>query len=396
MQQYMPYDAVPAGAPGARQETTLGTNARMTGALICAVLLVVEIAWTVRDINAVGFHDTVWGWLNLQLPGSKHALLATGGLDGVLVAVLAGAFVCAWRPGAAWAFVTAGLFAAVFRLPALWVFTADWSQGAPLRGRALATGIGFAVAGVALVLLGLLGRQPVLPGGSGVPARPPRRGPAVAGGVVLLLLAAELVGWQLYDLQKYNDEGYPPHLYKHLLTGEGTLSSLLDAPFVWASWVLVVLSVAAAVTAFRGAPLARPLGMAIGGAMFFNAVVALDAWHTEKMLFTFGSLPDSMKSQQVTLVFELVAGLLLFVLFVMRGNRIVRPNSPWNPPGPRYGQPGWGVPPQQAPQGQWPPAPAPGGFGPPPPLPSNYPPGAPPPPPGPPSQPPSDGGRGPR
>ncbi|MEV6011511.1 hypothetical protein AB0M29_32430 [Streptomyces sp. NPDC051976] len=387
MQQYMPNDAVSGGAPGVRRETTLSTNARMAGALICAALLVVEIAWTVRDINAMGFHDTVWGWLNLQLPGTKHALLATGGLDGILVAVIAGAFVCAWRPGAAWAFVTAGLFAALFRIPALWVFTAHWSQGAPLRGRALATGIGFAVAGVALVLLGLLGREPVLPGGSGVAPRPPRRGPALAGGVVLLLLAVELAGWQFYDLQKYNDEGYPPHLYEHLLTGEGTLSSLLDAPFVWASWVLVALSVAAAVAAFRGAPLARPLGMAIGGAMFFNAVVALDAWHTEKMLFKFNQLPDSMKSQQVTLVFELVAGLLLFVLFVVRGNRIVPPNSPWAPQPPRYGQPGWGVPPQQ---------PAPGGFGPPPPLPSNYPPGAPPSPSGPPSQPPGAGGWGPR
>jgi hypothetical protein len=410
-----------AGAAGG----TLAPGARIAGALVCAVLLAVEIAWTVRDVNASGLHDTVWEWLGLKLPGETGGVPATGGLDVVLAVVLAGALVAARRPAASWAFLAAGLFAAAYRVPGTWIFTARWTKGAPLHDRALTTAIVFVVGGVVLMLAALAGRVPAgtagpyggpagAPGASTVPAAGPAPAPgspaagepaapaavpALLGGLLLLVVAMETLGWQAYYVQKYDDPGFPPHLYKHLLTGETTITSLLAAPFAYAAWLTVALAVLAAVLAFRRVPAARPLGLALGLLVLLNGVVDLCSWHTEHLLFK-DHLPDQALAEQGFAVFHVVAGLLLIVLLAQRATApAVPPGVPgWTPQPPPAWQtggqpPAWGSPYQQphVPPGYQVPhqSPGAGAFGPPPELPPNLPPGTPPPPAGPPSGPPA-------
>jgi hypothetical protein len=388
----------------------LTRGARIAGLAVCAVLLAVEIAWAVRDIRAAGLHNTVWMWLELKDPGEIRTTPGTSGLDLVLAGTLVGALVSGRRAAGTWAFAAAGVFALVYRLPGLWVFTADWSKGAPLHDRALTTSVAFVVGGVALALLALLGRErtgapgpaaALAAGQDGEPARP-AAGAAVAGGLLLVALCLETVGWQIYYIQKYDGDGYPAHLYKHLLTGEGTLSALLDAPGAYAAWATAALALAAAVLAFRKVPAARPLGMAIGLLMVLNGAIDLFGWHHAHMLFKTSDVPDYALAEQGFAVFQIVAGLLLIVLLAQRATAFGGPLPPaWAPQAPPAWQtggrppqpPAWGSPYQQPqpPQGYQVPQQSPGAgtFGPPPELPPNLPPGTPPPPAGPPAGPPS-------
>lgn len=364
-----PRDTGPGGPVAGRGP--LAPGARVAGTLICLVLLGVEIAWVVRDIRAIGFHDTLWTWLGLQLPGAEHGLIATSGLDAVLLVVLIGGLAAARRSSAGWAFVTVGVFAVGYRLSGLWIFTADWADGAPLHDRALATCVAFVVGGLALILIAAAGRRPAgpfAPAGPDAPPAPPRTGPAVVGGLLALAIGLELAGWQFYYVQKYDNPEYQPHLYKHLLTGERTLNALLSAPEAYGAWLTVLIALATAAAAFAKSPAARPLGLALGVTMFLNGVVGLDTWHTEKVLFKSKDLPTYILAQQSFEVFELVAGLLLLALLALRGAprpTTLAPLPPtWAHP---TAPPAWGYPPQ-------PPTTPNGTFGPPPNLPPNLPP----------------------
>ncbi|MFJ5609543.1 hypothetical protein ACIQCJ_09170 [Streptomyces sp. NPDC093221] len=443
MQQQSPYGQgsgfTPPGPVGPR---TLAPGARIAGALICAVLVAVEIAWTVRDIKHVGFHDTLWAWLGLDHAVYQHALLATAALDGVLLVVLLGALVRSARPAAGWAFVTAGVFAFGYRLPGLWIFQSDWTAGAQMHTRALATAVAFTLGGIALVVIGLAGRRPVRGGApvgdvplSGAPsdtapssgpgAAPvgPRRGAAVAAGVLLVLLAIEGAGWQIFETHKYTTANdFPPHFYRHLLTGEGTLTTLLGMPVAYAGWLRVVFALLVAWVAFAKSAASRALGVAFGFAAVVFCVVALDNWHSYHQLFEFDHLPLYQKSQQVFLVVELAVGLVVLLLLAVPGRSTdgPRPVPAWGPPPQGYGAApgsvpasapgstprsapgsapgsapapgGWGQPPHASPYSQPPQQPpAGGGFGPPPQFPPQSPPGYPPPPPGFPREPGGDG-----
>jgi hypothetical protein len=384
MQQQSPYGQGPGFGPPPPGPRALGPGGRVAGALICAVLLAVEIAWTVRDARAVGFHDTVRLWLGLDSPTLQQALLATGPLDAVLIVVLVGALAWSGRPGAGWAFLTAGIFAFGYRLPGVWIFQSDWTEGAPLHTRALATAIGFSLAGIALVMIALAGRRPA----RGTAPVPSRRAVAVAAGALLVLLAVEQIGWQIFFMHKYTTANhFRPHLYAHLLSGKLTLTSLLAAPGAYAGWLWVVLGLATAAAAFARSPAARPLGIAVAFTAAFSGVLALDYWHARKRLFDFDGMPAYLKTQQITSVAELLVGLAVLVLLAVPG---IRGDSPWpvtgwGPPRQEYGGApspgGWGPssppspysPPPQPPQGP----PTVGGFGPPPPLPPDFPPDGP-------------------
>ncbi|MBM9507747.1 hypothetical protein [Actinacidiphila acididurans] len=444
MQQATPYGTGsgagrdPGSGTGGPGPGTLTAGARVTGALICVVLIGVELAWAIRDFDSAGVHDTLWTWFGLQLPGIRHGLLGTSGLDAVLLVVLVGALAAARRPSAGWAFVTVGLFAVAYRVPGVWIFTSDWARDAPLHDRALSTSVGYVIAGVALIVTGLAGRRPAgavpltgpsdqayssgpagpyqapvgygtpavvaAPAGPGAPPARPRTGAAFVGGLVAVALALELAGWQFYYVQEYHGSGFPPHLYRHLLTGQETITSLLAAPTYYAAWITVVLCLLLAVAAFTRAPLARPLGLAVGATFVLNGVISLDNWHTEKLLFHSG-IPDNYTAQQSFDFVELIFGLLLLGLMGLREPRTAGSSVPpaWGSPtgygdapgqgganpygyggggahgqaagnpsgyGTGYGSSsgGWGGSPQQQPPA------APGGFGPPPNLPPDLPP----------------------
>lgn len=318
--------------PGGERQTTLAPGARIAGALICVVLLGVEIAWSVRDIRDVGLHGTVWRWLQLDPIDYTHGPIATSALDPLLVVLLAGALVASRRSSASGAFATAGIFAVLFRMPGLWEFDADWTRNFSYHDRLLSTSIVFVVLGLGLIVTVLAAQRPaepvdaampVLPGGSpGVPAVRPMAGAAVVAGLLLILLAAETAGWQFYYIHEYGKRGFPPHLYRHLVTGgPGILTSFLDTPPFWQAWVSVPLALFCAAVAFARLPLARPLAMATGLYFALGAVVALDQWHKEDLLFTFDKLSDAMAAQQMFLVLEIAAGLLLMLLAALRGRR---------------------------------------------------------------------------
>jgi hypothetical protein len=215
--------------------------------------------------------------------------------------------------------------------------------------------------------------------GAGAEPGRPRRGAAVAGGLLALALALEITGWQIFYVQKYDDPGFQPHLYKHLITGERAIDSLLAAPPYYASWATVALAVLLAAAAFARAPLARTLGVALGFLVAVNGVLALDTWHTEKLLFKSGE-PTYFTTQQYFLIAELAIGVALVVLLSLKAGAAFPAGRPaWGPqPG------GWGGPPQQPPyrppyqasrqSPQQAPQQPPGAFGPPPNLPPNLPP----------------------
>jgi hypothetical protein len=150
----------------------------------------------------------------------------------------------------------------------------------------------------------------------------------VAGGLLLAALALEAVGWQIYLVQKYSAPGYPPHMYRDLVTGESPLAYMLAAPASYTAWAGAALAAGAAVVAFSRAPLARPLGMAVGFSAALSALAALDTWNAQKALFKTDLLPTYVVAEQSSAVFELVVGLLLLVLFAQRetGAEAVRPS----------------------------------------------------------------------
>ncbi|SDN28803.1 hypothetical protein [Actinacidiphila guanduensis] len=393
--------------------TTPAPGARAAAALLCLALIGVETAWLVRDIHATGFHNTIWRWLQLDLIDPRSVPTTTSITDVVLLVVLVAALAAARRPSAGGAFAAAGLAAVLFRLPGVWIFTADWTRGFPERGRLLATSIAF-VAGGLLLALAAFARVPANGAGAGAAsgagsgggaraaANRPARGPAIAAGVLLVLLAAETVGWQIYFVHTYGGRGYPPHLYRHGLFGDPTtLGALLAPPFAWAGWATVLFAVVAAFAAFRGAPAARPLAMVLGLRVALVGVVALDLWHEEKLLFAGKRLPGTLQAQQWTAVLEIVLGVALIALAVPRANRGPFAGLPplpparnprWGPPQPYDAPPAPPRQPQQPPQSRQPPSaprfppnPPAGGFGPPPPgyppsgpaSPPGYPPGGP-------------------
>lgn len=360
-----------AGVPGGPEvpgtSGALRRPAHVAGLLICLVLFGVELAWAVRDIHAEGLHDTLWSWLRLNDFSTSDTFLTTGAIDLVLLLVLAGVLIAARRATVTWGYATAGIFALAYRLPGLWIFTADWTKGAPMRGRALATAIVFVVGGAALILIALAGRRGMTSTGAGgpapaaapgapasgsppAPASPaaPAAGAAVAGGLLLIVLAVLLVGWEVFFVRKYSDPGYPPHLYKHLLTGETTITSYLAAPAAYGAWATAAVALGTAVAAFRRSPLARPLGVALGFLAFADGVVLLDAWHSAKMLFKTDGMPHWQIADQVSTIVQAVIGLLVMLLLAQRGTARPAPGSvPGQRPGwgPAAQAPGWGAPP---------------------------------------------------
>lgn len=416
-----PYAAAPkfgsGPGPGPSGGTTTAPGARTAGALICVVLLGIEIAWTFRDINVIGFHDTLWRWLGLAplySDGYRHGVPITSALDLVLMVLLVGGLVAARRSSAGGAFVTVGLFAVLYRLPGLWEFTSDWTKYVKYHDRLLSTSIVFVALGVGLLVTASAGRRPAAPVTPGAPTAPggppdvpavrPRKGPAVAAGLLLVVIAVVLVGWQFWFMHEYSGRYYPHGFYKHSITGAPTtVAALLTPPFGWTAWAAVLLALVAAVLAFRQDAVVRPLAMALALYLGLTAVVALDQWHQEHLLFTSHRLPDSMRAEQSFLVLEVLAAVLLIALVALRENplRVPPPSKAGWGPGAGWGYGAQGAPlgrpgpsgPSGAAPGAWggggygyqapgrPPRPEvppqPGAFGPPP----AYPPGNTPPPP---------------
>lgn len=366
------------------QGNVLARGARVAGGIICVVLITAEIIWIGRDIRNVGVKDTFQTWIGRLFAGQEHAPLGTSLTDLILVVVCLGALLAASKPIASGAFVTAGVLTLLYRLPLLWTMTEDSTRGLHLRDRALYTAIGAVLASVALIVIAVAGRRPALSPADGEPPAPPRTGPAVFAGLLLVFLALEIVAWEAYYIHQYTPERVGPFSYWRQFTGEQPNGILLAPPGFWNDWVTGVLCMAAAVQAFARKPVARPLGMALGWALAAYAVFTLDIYDKQKMLFKFSDLPTSVVLQQLTSVAEIVAGLLVILLLALRGSAPQAPAGAWGPPAGQYGN--WGTPPAPTPYGGSPYSDQPYSDQPygqrpsgnPPPLPPEYPPDTPP------------------
>lgn len=352
----------------------LARGARAAGGIICVVLIATEIIWIGRDIGNVGVKDTFLTWVGRIFPGQEHAPLGTSITDVILVIIYLGALLAAAKPIASGAFVTAGVFTLLFRLPLLWIMTEDETRGLHLRDRALFTAIGAVLAAVALIVVAAAGRRPVVSPADGEPPAPPRTGPAIFGGLLLMFLALASLAWEAYYIQHFTSDRMGPFSYWRQFTGKQPSGVLLAPPGFWIDWVVIVLCMVAAVQAFARKPVARPLGMALGWVLAGYAVYTLDLYAKQKMLFEFGDLDTTDILQQLTSVAEVVAGVLIILLFALRGTYRPSVVPAWGAPGGQYGA--WGAPPAPAPYNDAPYGQSP--FGGPPPLPPEYPPNTPP------------------
>ncbi|WP_037912875.1 hypothetical protein [Actinacidiphila yeochonensis] len=400
---------VPAGTPGAAgtPATTVAPAGRTAGIVLSLALLAVEIAWILRDIKSTSLHNMLGRWLDFDVTDPHSRPVFTTWVDGLVLVVLVGSVVAARRSSARGAFVTTGLLVAVVRLPGCWILTSDRGEEYLMHGRLAATSFFGALAGIALLAIGLLWREPAEEGepGSGPRTAPvrPHPGWAVLTGVLLVLCCLETVGWQGYWIARGSQVVPVPHYYRATLFGARLLPiPPLAAPSGWLAWWTAVLAVVGAVAAFRRDALVRVLGLVVGARMLLGAWVLLDYWHEEHLLFTFGRLPDYVKVEQPFTVLEVVLGVLLLVVAGLRDTG--QPNLPARPwggsaghpaPGPRQGWgPAAGYGPGVPPQPAQPPQPPRGA----PPYPGTaYPPGpavpptVPPAPPQPPAEPPAAG-----
>ncbi|MFC9226719.1 hypothetical protein ACFT8W_39355 [Streptomyces hygroscopicus] len=324
------------------QGRILNSGARAFGALVCAVLGLISLAWIIRDLDKADEASHLW-WTWSGLPfRAAGGIFGSSLLDLVLLLVYAVVGLTALRsPAAGGALGTVAVVTVAVRLPSLWNLNSDWLQGIPdgLKTRAnLSAWAQVVLAGLLLVVVAAARRpagltppgSPVSPGSlppSGFPApsgfpvspadRPPGRpspGAAVTGALFLGAAGVVIAAWQIYWAQARGWE-----VYKYALTGKHTLPTLLSPPGGWNAWTAVALCLAAAGAAFARAPLARPLGMTaaalvmVGGISEASLYVKLDYVEHLSDLSTLGVL------SVLSGFFEAVAGLIALTALARRG-----------------------------------------------------------------------------
>ncbi|MEU6217900.1 hypothetical protein ABZ845_10325 [Streptomyces sp. NPDC047022] len=322
--------------------TVLTFPARVVARLICVVLALTELAWMIRDISDVGLHDTLWTWSGVMLPGAIHSLLATSGLDVLLLAVFAVACATAAKPSGAGVLVTAAALTLVYRTPTVWVMSSERYAGLPDRTWLLNTGIAGFLGAVALLITVRVGRRPAQDPALGGPPAPPRAVPAVFAGVLLAVDALINLAWQVYGMTRYTTEKYGPFNYWNLLTGQEGLTSLLAPSFAWSGWARALLCLLAAVLAFVRMPPARALGIAVGCVTAVFGLVSIDMEAAQHVLFTFHGMPESGVVDQITVILEFIIGLGVLALLIPRGGRAATAAPGGQPPVSPYGT--WGAP----------------------------------------------------
>lgn len=367
------------------QGRILTRGARVFGALVCAVLGMISLAWIVRDLGKADEASHLW-WTWSGMPfRASGSLFGSSLFDLVLLVLCVVAGITALRsPAAAGALGTVAAVTLVLRLPSLWNLNADWMQGIPddLKTRATLSAWAGVVLGALLLATVAAARRPAdgypaAPGALPADAPPGRPGPGAAvTGALLLGAAGAVVGaWQIYWAQKADWD-----IYKYQLTGKHTLVTLLSPPAAWEAWALVALCLVAAAAALGRAPLARPLGMVAAVLVLAAGVSEISLYSKLKYVEHLDDLPTVGVLSVLTAFFELAVGLVALLALARRGET--------DAPAPPYGPGAYGTGTYDgysgysgAGAGYVPPPAAPPGYAPPPPT---APPTAPPPPPSPP------------
>lgn len=324
------------------QGWTLSHGARRFGAVACAALALISLAWIIRDLGeADESSDLWWTWAGLPYR-SWDGVFGSSLLDLVLLLLAAFAGVAALRsPAAAGALGSLGAITLVLRLPLLWTVDADWLDDAPiadgLRTRATLSGWAGVLLGLALLVTVVVGRRPAAPAdaGYGVPPtdRPPTvpgRAAAGVGGFFLAAVGCTIAAWQIYWAQELEGD-----TYERLFTGDHVFSTLLTAPPSWSAWAAVLLTLGAAGAAVARTASARPLGMMAGALVLVDGVADTSVYFKAEFIEHFDELPTRETLSVLSSFFEVLAGFLALVALSQRG---VRPAGPW--PGGGPGSPG--------------------------------------------------------
>ncbi|QKV92738.1 hypothetical protein HUT19_14055 [Streptomyces sp. NA02950] len=325
------------------QGRILTRGARVFGALVCAVLGMISLAWIIRDLDKADEANHLW-WTWAGMPfRSSGSVFGSSLLDLILLAVYAAVGLTALRsPSAAGALGVAAAVTVAVRLPSLWNLDADWMQGIPddLKTRAELTAWAGVVLGGLLLATVAAARRPVdpaPPGGPGPGAfadQPPGRpapGAAATGALFLGAIAAALGAWQIYWAQ---ERGWD--IYKHLLSGKHTLITLLAAPAAWTVWAVIALALAATGAALARAPLSRPLGMTAGALLLGDGISEASLYIKLDYVDHIDDLPTVGVLSVLTAFFEALAGLVALLVLARR------PLDGYLPPAPAYG--GYGTP----------------------------------------------------
>ncbi|MEV1046270.1 hypothetical protein [Streptomyces sp. NPDC049916] len=335
---------------------TLTRGARITGAVLCAIPALLIIAWIVRDIRAAGGPELVWNfWAGTGSPGDVVPL-TTSVTSAVLVVAYAAAAVAALRSAAASSvLIVTGAVTVVLRLPGVWTI-AEAPDPEQLRDLALMTTYAVLVSGLALIVLGAVGRRGAPEGAE----RP--RGPGRGTGVAVLLLlgfqGALFTAWEIRQTFVYPSELYPAWF----VGGEPINIPLTEGPPGWVTGTTVMVFLVAAVGAVAGAAFARPLGLVAGGFALCSGVLGVARVVHFEMYERFPDLGTETQLNILSFVSSLLVGPVVIVLLARKGVDRTPGGlpGPWGGTGPGGAPQPWGPP--------WPsrlPAAAPG-FGPPP------------------------------
>lgn len=330
----------------------LTRGARITGAVLCALLAVIVAGWLVRDFRAVEEPaDLVryWaGYYDVRL----SAVPTTSANDvALLVVYVVAAFAALRSPVAATALVATGVVTLAMRLPGLWnigesAMSARFADD--LRTRALICAFAALAAGLALVITAGAGRRPPRDFSERTPTRP---GPGASATAFLLLGAsgAVVIAWEIRQVVRFPD--IFPQWY---VGGDRLFQGLIDPPPGWGDAVIALLCLFAAVSALFRAVHARPFGLIAVGLLLTGGVTGVSRAVHYKMLDHFGDLPTEDQLTVVTWFFEMVVAVVVLIVLARRGSADA-PDRPHQGYGQGYGYPPPGVfgppPPSQPPPG---------------------------------------------
>ncbi|MFF3729599.1 hypothetical protein ACFYXM_04515 [Streptomyces sp. NPDC002476] len=372
----------------------LTRGARITGAVLCALLAVIVAGWIVRDLGAVGGPGRLlrhWtGYENAHLPE-----MPTTSIDDLVLFVvyLVVALTVMRVSVAASALVATGVLTLALRLPGLWNIGTSPMDGMfsdELRTRALICAFVAIAMAVALIITAGAGRRPPAGFSERVPIRPGQG----AGVLTFLLLGASAAinaAWEIRTMARL------PELFPDwYLGGEQVSHGLIDPPLGWAGAVVVLLCLFAGGSALGRAAYARPFGLIAAGILLPGAAGAVIRSLDQGMLGYFGELPTESQLLVLSWTFEAIAALVVLIALAVRGpaGHLAQPYQGYDPDYEGYGGYGYGPVPGPGPgpglgQGYGYPGSGPGPFGAsPPPPPDRTPPLPPHQPPPPPSQPP--------
>ncbi|MET9659864.1 hypothetical protein [Streptomyces sp. NPDC006510] len=324
----------------------LTRGARVTGAVLCAVLAVIVAGWLVRDISAADDTGRLWrhwaGYYDARMPLSP----ATSAYDVVLLVVYAVAAVASLRSSVAGAaLVATGVITLAVRLPGLWNIgesRMDARFADELRTRALLCAFVSLAAGIALIITAAAGRRAPHDFSEGTPARP-GQGAGLIAFLCLGAAGAVTIAWEIRQAMRFSD--LYPDWY---LGGDRVFQELIDPPPGWFMAVLALLCLFAATSALFRAVHARPFGLIAAVLLLGGGALGVARSVHYEMLDRFADLPVENQLIVLTGFFEVFAGAVVLLALARPG-----PAAPPALPGQGYGQ-GYGYP-------------QPGVYGPPPP-----------------------------